>query len=287
MPLLRYAFPAMNPKQLAGEAALEFVSSNMVVGLGTGSTADFFLIALGGAIQQGKLRGIRGVPTSRRSEERARELGIPLMTLAECPHPDVAVDGADEITPELDLIKGLGGALLREKIVEQSCRKLVIIADESKRVDVLGTKGPLPVEVATFAHETQADFLRLLGCEPTLRSNDDGSPYVTDNSNYIYHCRFNRIDDPQALQLKLKSHAGIIESGLFLAMAKVAVIASPSGVTTLKRRGGLSSFILSSPPPRCSCSRTRCSCTAQPRIQPVSVPWERSPNRIADPVHRG
>ncbi len=225
----------MNPKQLAAEAALDLISSNTIVGLGTGSTADFFLIALGRAIQVGKLRGIRGVPTSKRTEQRAGELGIPLTTLVECPRPDIAVDGADEITPRLDLIKGLGGALLREKIVEQSCKKLVIIGDESKAVTALGEKCPLPVEVAVFAHEAQADFLRSLGCEPALRRNDDGTPFITDNSNVIYHCRFDRIEDPRELQLKLKSRAGIIESGLFLGMASSAIIASVGGIKTLKR----------------------------------------------------
>src|SRR4051812_27185303 len=122
----------MDPKQRAGEAAIEFIENDMIVGLGTGSTAERFHIALAAVIKSGRLKGIRGVATSRRAAEHARLLGIPLATLAECPHPDVTVDGADEVAPNLDLIKGLGGALLREKIVEQNTRKLVIIADTRK-----------------------------------------------------------------------------------------------------------------------------------------------------------
>ena len=130
----------MNPKQCAAEAALNFVSNGMVVGLGTGSTADFFLVALGNALKSGKLSNIRGVPTSVQSERRAQELRIPLAGLSECPHPDVTIDGADEVDPQLNLIKGLGGALLREKIVAQNSRKLIIIADQSKIVTRLGEK---------------------------------------------------------------------------------------------------------------------------------------------------
>ena len=159
----------MNPKQRAAEAALTHIRSEMVVGLGTGSTADFFLVALADAISQEKLRDIQGVPTSRQSELRARQLDIPLTTLAGCPRPDVTVDGADDVDPALNLIKGLGGALMREKIVAQNSAKLIIIADASKRVNALGEKSPLPVEVAPFAHETHEKYLRDLGCEPALR----------------------------------------------------------------------------------------------------------------------
>jgi ribose 5-phosphate isomerase A len=225
----------MDPKQRAGDAAITLIQSGMVVGLGTGSTADCFLIALSRAIASGKLTDIRGVPTSRRSETRAAELGIPLSTLALTPHPDVTVDGADEVAPNLDVIKGLGGALLREKIVAQNTRKFVIIADSTKTVQTLGTHSPLPVEVATFGHEAQAEFLRSLGCQPQLRRQSDGEPFVTDNSNYIYDCKFNGISDPRALQLALMSRAGIVGSGMFLGMANLAMIGSESGVTELRR----------------------------------------------------
>lgn len=225
----------MNSKQRAAEAALEFVTSGMVVGLGTGSTADYFLIALGREIAAGKLRDIRGVATSVRSEQRAAELGIPLATLSECPHPDVTVDGADEVAPNVDVIKGLGGALLREKVVAQNTRLMIIIADESKTVQTLGTRSPLPVEVTIFGHEVQPRFLRSLGCEPVLRRGNDGKPYVTDNSNYIYDCRFESIPDPLATERALKSRAGIVETGMFLNIAQVALIAGTNGVTRINR----------------------------------------------------
>ncbi len=225
----------MEAKRLAAVAALGEVRDGMVVGLGTGSTADHFLIALGEALATGKLADIRGVPTSTQSERRATELGIPLTTLAECPAPDVTVDGTDEVSRDLDLIKGLGGALLREKIVAQNSRRLVIVADGSKCVDRLGTHGPLPVEVAPFAHETHESFFRKLGCAPTLR-RDGGAVFVTDNGNYIYDCHFaGGIDDPAALDRALRARAGIVETGLFLRLADLALIGDETGVRTIER----------------------------------------------------
>ena len=223
----------MDPKDRAARAAIEFLQSDTVIGLGTASTAEFFLVALSQAIKTGKLKNILGIPTSKRSEQRAKELGIPLTTLAENPQPDVTVDGADEIAPNLDLIKGLGGALLREKIIAQNSKKLIIIADASKTVSVLGEKSPLPVEVSTFGYETHEKFLRNLRCVPALRKNKDGSPFLSDNSNYIYDCRFKRIDDPQKIDRALKSRAGIIESGLFLHIAHLALIGSETTVKHL------------------------------------------------------
>jgi ribose 5-phosphate isomerase A len=224
----------MSPKQRAAEAAMKYVKDGMVVGLGTGSTADLFLQALAAAIKERRVRDIRGVPTSRQSERRAQHLHIPLTTLADSPHPDVTIDGADEIAPNLDLIKGLGGALLREKIVAQNSKKLVIIADASKAVQKLGTKAMLPVEVVPFAHETHEAFLRSLGATPTLRRSGD-TPYLTDNGNYIYDCRFKGIDDPAALDLALRSRAGVVETGLFVGMATVALIAGEECVEERSR----------------------------------------------------
>ncbi len=200
----------MNPKQRAAEAALKYVENGMTVGLGTGSTADFFLQALGNAIRSGRLTGIKGLPTSQQSERRAREVGIPLTTFAGSPRPDVTIDGADEIDPQLNLIKGLGGALLREKIVAQNSTRLVIIADASKRVARLGTHAPLPVEVALFGYESHEAFLHSLGCAPTLRMNAGGAALITDNGNVIYDCRFESIDDAVELQTRLRSRAGIV-----------------------------------------------------------------------------
>jgi ribose 5-phosphate isomerase A len=228
----------MNAKQRAAEAAVSHVHDGMVVGLGTGSTADLFIKALAAALAAGKVRGIRGVPTSRNSERAARDLGIPVATLAECPSPDVTIDGADEVDPQLNLIKGLGGALLREKIVAQNSKQLVIIVDAGKTVGRLGERSPLPVEIAPFGHEVHRPFLRSLGCEPVLRPRQAGSaePFVTDNANYIYDCRFaGGIADPPAVQAKLKSRAGIVESGLFLGMAAVVIIGSDAGVETRGR----------------------------------------------------
>jgi ribose 5-phosphate isomerase A len=221
----------MSPKQRVGEACIGHLRSGMVVGLGTGSTADFFLQSLATALKSGQLRDIRGVPTSRKSEQRAGHLGIPLTTLAECPQVDVTIDGADEIAPGLMLIKGLGGALLREKIVAQNSATMIVIADASKESGKLGLKSPLPVEVTQFAHEASARYLASLGCEPALRRATDGSVFVTDNGNYIYDCRFpTGIDDPAALQLKLIDRAGIVETGLFLGIGKLALIAGETGV---------------------------------------------------------
>src|SRR5688572_2055992 len=224
----------MNPKQRAAEAALAYVRSGMVIGLGTGSTADFCLVALGAAIKSGKISGVRGVPTSRQSERRAQEVGIPLATLAECPSVDVTIDGADEIAPNLDLIKGLGGALLREKIVAQNSRKLIIIADGTKRVDVLGTKAPLPVEVAQFAHECHVPFLKSLGARPDLRRAGDGSMFITDNANCIYDCRFGGIPDARKLEAALLDRAGVVDCGLFLGMASMALVADDQNVVELR-----------------------------------------------------
>lgn len=225
----------MTPKERAAQAAISYIQSNMIVGLGTGSTAEPFIRALGQALADGRVSNIRGIPTSVRSEQLAKDLGIPLTTLGQHSEVDVTVDGADEVTPSLDLIKGMGGALLREKIVAQSTKKLIIVVDSSKRVTRLGEKSPLPVEVTTYAHEAQQRFLRTLGAEPELRM-EGGRPYVTDNGNYIYNCRFrNAIPDPVGLNETLCRRAGVVESGLFLGMASVALVADDESVTTLKR----------------------------------------------------
>jgi ribose 5-phosphate isomerase A len=225
----------MEPKQRVALAALDEIADNTVVGLGTGSTAALFIDALGASLREGRLRGIRGVPTSNRSADQARALGIPLVSLTQVARIDVTVDGADEIDPQLDLIKGLGGALLREKIVAQNSRQMIVIADASKLVPVLGTNQPLPVEVAPFEHAAQARFLGSLGCEPKLRRADDGSEFVTDNGNVIYDCRFKSIERPAELEATLKSRAGIVETGLFIGIASVALVAGESGVRTLTR----------------------------------------------------
>lgn len=225
----------MDPKARAASAAVDLIESGMTVGLGTGSTAEHFLQQLGAAIADGRLRGIHGVATSLQSERRARQLHIPLISLDECAAIDITVDGADEIDPSLNLIKGLGGALLREKIVAQNSRRLIIIADASKRVVRLGTRSPLPVEVAVFGHEVHEPFLRSLGCDPVLR-RVAGNIFVTDNGNVVYDCRFAAgIDRPDALADALRGRAGIVEHGLFLDLAETALIADAHAVQPQRR----------------------------------------------------
>jgi ribose 5-phosphate isomerase A len=225
----------MNPKQRAAEAAIPFLRDGMIIGLGTGSTADFFLQALGAAIASGQLKSIAGVPTSRQSEHRAEELGIALTTLGKQPVLDLTVDGADEITPNLDLIKGLGGALIREKIVAQNSKKFIIIADASKSVPMLGSRVSLPVEVVPFAHEVQERFFRSIGAEPVLRKSA-GMVFNTDNGNLIYDCKFPPMAEPAKIEKLLLDRAGVVGCGLFLNMATTVLIADENGVNQLDRK---------------------------------------------------
>jgi len=223
-------------KALAGAEAAERVTSHMRVGLGTGSTVAHFLVALGRRIRQEEIQGVVGVATSVWTEERGKELGIPLMALEEVEGLDLTVDGADEVDPSLDLIKGLGGALLREKMVAQASRELIIIADETKLVDRLGTRSPLPVEVVPFSWRSQIPFLQGLGADGILRETESGEPFSTDNGNFILDCRFpNGIDDPRALDRALAARAGIVESGLFLGMAREALVGGSGVVRSVKK----------------------------------------------------
>ena len=229
----------MNAKQKAGEKAAEFVKDGMTVGLGTGSTAYWTINKLGEMVKEG-LR-IRGIPTSLRSEEQARELGIPLVTFADVEELDIAIDGADEINPSLDLTKGGGGALLREKLVAAAARRFIVVADASKKVEALGAF-PLPVEVVTFAWETTARRVAAQGCEPKLRRAAGGEPYVTDNGNYILDCNCGKISDPPALHQALKLLPGVVETGLFINFADLCVIASEDDVEIIERRQGAKAF---------------------------------------------
>ena len=225
----------MDAKQRAGEAALAHVKDGMIVGLGTGSTAKYFIEAVGRALREGKLRDVRGIPTSVNSEKLARDAGLPVLTFAQTSKIDVTVDGADEIAPDLTLIKGLGGALLREKLVAQNSAKLIIIADASKLVTKLGTKCALPVEVTPFGQEASERFLRDQGCTPALRRGAGGEIFVTDNGNYIFDCKFTEIADPRELNQKLAIRAGIVESGLFIDLAQMAIIADDQATWTIAR----------------------------------------------------
>jgi ribose 5-phosphate isomerase A len=214
----------MDAKRRAGERAIEFVEDGMAVGLGTGTTAYWAVERLGARVREG-LR-VRCVPTSRRTEEQALVLGIPLVSLGEVSELDIAIDGADEIGPGLALIKGGGGALLREKLVASAARRFVVIADASKRVEVLG-RFPLPVEVVPFAWELTARRVgSVVNVEPALRRDGRGETYMTDNGNFILDCRCGEIPDPARTERELKSLTGVVECGLFVGMAEFAVIAT-------------------------------------------------------------
>lgn len=223
-------------KRRAAEHALTYVESGMALGLGTGSTVAHFVEMLGEAVRTGALRDIVGVPTSERTERAARTAGIELMRLGQRrPALDLAVDGADEVAPSLDLIKGMGGALLREKMVVQASERFVVIADAGKRVERLGTLSPLPVEVVEWGVDAQLRFLRSLGAEAFVRSRSGGEPARSDNGNVFLDCRFaGGIEDPAGLEDALGRRAGIVETGLFLGLASEAVIAGEDGVQILR-----------------------------------------------------
>ncbi|MYB99400.1 MAG: ribose-5-phosphate isomerase RpiA [Gemmatimonadetes bacterium] len=223
-------------KSMAGRAAALSVASGMRLGLGTGSTVAHFLEHLGARMARGELSGVVGVPTSVRTEKAARRLGIALAALEEVGTLDLTVDGADEVEPGLDLVKGLGGALLREKMVAQSSARMLVIVDDSKLVGRLGEIAPVPVEVVPFGHASHMGWLKDLGAEPRVRDGSNGRPYRTDNGNLIVDCRFpGGIEDPAGLERRLARRAGVVESGLFLEMATEAVVAGAGGVRRMKR----------------------------------------------------
>lgn len=228
--------PAEQGKAAAGERAALAVRPGMTLGLGTGSTVSHFLAALGRRCRDGELPGVRGVPTSTRTEQEASSLGIPLVTLEEAGSLDLTVDGADEVDPGLDLIKGLGGALLREKMVAQASRRFVIIVDEGKLVTRLGTRSPLPIEVVPFAWRSHLPFLEALGAEVELKTRPEGGPFETDNGNLILHCRFpGGIADPAGLEDVLASRAGIVETGLFLGLAEEVLVGGEGTARSVRR----------------------------------------------------
>ncbi len=221
-----------NEKEAAARDSLRFVQDGNVVGLGTGSTAIFLIRLLAERVQAGLK--IRGIPTSARTRESALAAGIALTTFERDPVIDVAIDGADEIGPGLALIKGGGGALLREKIVASAARKFVVIADSSKQVPVLG-KFPLPVEVIPFAEALIAHRIAALGASVSLRKDPAGKVFVTDEGHHILDCHFGQIPDPGGLAQELNRMPGIVEHGLFLDMADVALIGKGSQVLEVPR----------------------------------------------------
>jgi ribose 5-phosphate isomerase A len=222
--------PQLALKRAAAERAVDFVQSGMVVGLGTGSTAIFATRRIGALLRAGTLRDLTGFPTSKATADEARALAIPLMD-EDCPRAiDVTIDGADEVDPQLNLIKGGGGALLREKIVAEASRREVIVVDASKLSPVLGTRFALPIEVVPFGWRSQARFIEALGGRVVVRQGSAGAPFRTDQGNLILDCTFGPIAQPAELAQQLAARAGIVEHGLFLGLATDLIVADANGI---------------------------------------------------------
>jgi ribose 5-phosphate isomerase A len=222
-----------NEKKLAARAAVALIPDGSVVGIGAGSTVNHAVRALGERVAEGLK--VKIVPASIETENLARSLGIEITGFEQHPHFDIAIDGADEMDPQLRLLKGGGGALLREKVVATAAKEFIVIADSSKTVEHLG-KFPLPVEVLPFALWTVFDRVRKLGVEPILRKKADGSTYETNQHNYILDCPFGKIEDPDKLAADLACIPGLIEHGLFLTEASVALVARGETVETIRRK---------------------------------------------------
>ena len=227
--------PADGYKRQAAEHAVQFVASGMVVGLGTGSTAIHATRRIAALLHGGTLHDITGFATSRAVWQEAVRLGIPMLDEDMPRAIDLTIDGADEIDPKLDLIKGGGGALLREKVVAEASRREIIVADDSKLSPRLGTHHALPVEVLPFGWRSQARALAALGAEVRLRQDADGRPARTDQDNFVLDCRFAPIPDASALARALAGRAGVIEHGLFLGLATDVIVAGVAGIRHLHR----------------------------------------------------
>ncbi|WP_019176373.1 ribose-5-phosphate isomerase RpiA [Methanomassiliicoccus luminyensis] len=222
----------MSEKKLqAARKAVEFVKDGMVLGLGTGSTTRLAVDEIGKLVASGYK--LVGIPTSIETEKQARSLGIPLTTLDQVKEIDLTIDGADEVDPRFRLIKGLGGALLREKIVAYHSKEEIIIVDDSKMVDQLGVKTPLPIEVIPFSHVRTKEAIEALGCVASLRGGD--RPFVTDNGNYIYDCKFKVISEPEKIERDLNSIPGVVENGLFIGLASRVVVGTEKGAVVKER----------------------------------------------------
>jgi ribose 5-phosphate isomerase A len=223
-------------KRAAAARAIEFVESGMILGLGTGSTAAFVVEELAARIARGL--SIVAIPTSERTAGLARQLGIPLTNFAEHHGIDLAIDGADEVhRGSLDLIKGRGGALLREKIVAAASARFIVVVDQEKLVDRLGEHNSVPVEVVRFGWQATAAALAKLGADPELRQASEG-PFVTDGGNFILDCRFGPIDDPPRTEGLIKMTVGVVENGLFIGRSSAVIVATDSGVDIMTRGGG-------------------------------------------------
>lgn len=220
-------------KRAAAHRAVEFIQSNMIVGLGHGSTTAFAIEKLAGRLQSGELANIVAIPCSLEVEAHAKRLGIPLTTLETHPVIDLTIDGADEVDTQMDLIKGGGGALLREKVVASASQREIIIVDRSKLSEKLGIRFALPVEVVPFAWAIEKTFIEELGAEVALRGGS--TPFLTDQGNVILDCRFPSIDDAPHLAQQLNRRAGIVEHGLFINLATDLIVADIDGVQCYRR----------------------------------------------------
>ena len=222
-------------KKKAAIQAVDLIESGMVVGLGTGSTAKFAVERMAEKIQAGDLQNIVGIPSSDRTEKLAHQLNIPLTDLETHPEIDLTIDGADEVDPDLNLIKGGGGALLREKIIAQASRINIIIVDESKLSPLLGTMWALPIEVVPFACKTEQLYLESIGGSVTLRVDESESAFLTNQQNFILDTHFGQIADPNGLVSRLNDRAGIVEHGLFLGLATDVIVAGRKDIRHLRR----------------------------------------------------
>lgn len=223
-------------KRLAAVSAVDFIESGMSVGLGTGSTAEYAIHEISRRLHEGEIRDMLFVPSSVKTEILAARLGIPLTPLEDVSALDINIDGADEVDAHLNLIKGGGGALLREKIVAQISERNIVIVDEGKLSDKLGTKYVLPVEVFPFAEKASMAFVGSLGADIELRKNEDGTVFRTDQNNYILDCNFGPIEDLKYLSEKLSARAGIVEHGLFLTTTSDLIIGTDKGCRHVKRK---------------------------------------------------
>ena len=221
-------------KKLAGEKAVEQLKDGMIVGLGTGSTVEYTLRKIGKEIKENNLK-IKGIPTSIHTKRIAKEENIPLTTLDENPKIDLTIDGADEVDSYLNLIKGGGGALTREKIIAFNSEKVIIVVDDSKVVKALGIDFDLPVEVVKFAWKSTKDVLKGFGCEAKIREIMDNEPYITDNGNYIIDCEFERITNPSELESDINNIPGVVENGLFVDLVDEVIVGGKQGIVTLDK----------------------------------------------------
>ncbi|HLO12677.1 MAG TPA: ribose-5-phosphate isomerase RpiA [Pseudoneobacillus sp.] len=222
----------MDEKQIVGEKAVEFVKDGMVVGLGTGSTVFYTIQKLGQLVKEGL--SIKGIPTSVQTEELAKKLGIPLTSFSEIENIDIAIDGTDEVNPDLELIKGGGGALLREKIIARAAKTFIVVADPSKRVEKLGAFR-LPVEVIPFGYEMTEKYIIEIGLVPVIRLNGE-TPFITDNGNYIFDCKIPGHVQPAMLERMLNMIPGVVENGLFVGMTDLVITLDQEKNVVMLRR---------------------------------------------------